>query len=44
MRALFPRVRKLTVKDAGHWVHTDQPEITVTALRSLLAQPIVEGP
>ncbi len=44
MRALFPRVRKLTVKDAGHWVHTDQPEITVTVLRSLLAQPIVEGP
>jgi pimeloyl-ACP methyl ester carboxylesterase len=27
MERHFPRVRKLTVKDAGHWVHSEQPEI-----------------
>ncbi|KRF25518.1 MULTISPECIES: alpha/beta fold hydrolase [unclassified Phycicoccus] len=33
MRALFPKVRQLTVKGATHWVHTDAPEIIVEALR-----------
>ncbi|WP_457253346.1 alpha/beta fold hydrolase [Pedococcus sp. P5_B7] len=33
MRALFPKVRQLTVKGATHWVHTDAPEIVVEALR-----------
>lgn len=27
MRALFPRTRTFTVKGAGHWVHSEQPEI-----------------
>ena len=36
MRALFPAVRKLTVKGAGHWVHTDAPEVTVAALRRFI--------
>ena len=26
MRALFPRVRLVTVKGASHWVHTDAPD------------------
>ena len=33
MRALFPKVRQLTVKGATHWVHTDAPEVVVEALR-----------
>ena len=27
MRGLFPRVQLVTVKDAGHWLHSDQPEV-----------------
>lgn len=26
MAALFPRVRRVTIKGAGHWVHSEQPE------------------
>ncbi|WP_235829359.1 alpha/beta fold hydrolase [Gulosibacter macacae] len=33
MRALFPRMRRLTVKGAGHWVHSEQPQQVITALR-----------
>ena len=33
MRRHFPRTRLFTIKGAGHWVHTDAPEIIVTALR-----------
>jgi pimeloyl-ACP methyl ester carboxylesterase len=33
MRALFPKVRQLTVKGASHWVHTDAPDVVVEALR-----------
>lgn len=36
MRSYFPRARLLTIKDAGHWVHTDAPEVTVAALRRFL--------
>lgn len=36
MRALFPRVRQLTVKGAGHWVHSEQPEVFTQALRVFL--------
>ncbi len=36
MRALFPRVRLVRVKGAGHWVHADQPAVFVAALRRLL--------
>ena len=36
MRELFPRVRQVTVKDAGHWVHSEQPEVTTSALRALI--------
>jgi pimeloyl-ACP methyl ester carboxylesterase len=33
MRALFPRVRQLSVKGASHWVHSDAPAVVVEALR-----------
>lgn len=39
MRALFPRVRLLTVKDAGHWVHSERPDVVAEALRVFLGDP-----
>lgn len=36
MRALFPRTTSVTVKGAGHWVHSEQPEAFVTALQAFL--------
>lgn len=36
MREFFPLVRTVTVKGAGHWVHSDAPEIVLDALRRLL--------
>jgi pimeloyl-ACP methyl ester carboxylesterase len=39
MRRRFPRTRLFTIKGAGHWVHTDAPEIIVTALRRFVADP-----
>lgn len=39
MRALFPRTQLLTVKNAGHWVHADQPEVFVATLRRFLHPP-----
>lgn len=36
MRTLFPQVRKVTVKGAGHWVHTDAPEVVIETLGRLL--------
>ncbi len=36
MRRHFPRTRLFTIKGAGHWVHTDAPDIIVTALRRFL--------
>ncbi|MDX6359445.1 MAG: hypothetical protein QOH37_2499 [Nocardioidaceae bacterium] len=29
----FPRNRKVTLKDAGHWVHSEQPEVFLEVLR-----------
>ncbi|MCI1747714.1 MAG: alpha/beta fold hydrolase [Acidipropionibacterium sp.] len=37
MTTLFPRVRRVRVKNSGHWVHADQPEIFVHVLRQFLA-------
>lgn len=36
MHRLFPLARQLTIKGAGHWVHSDAPEIIVEALRRVL--------
>lgn len=36
MRSLFPRTQLFTVKNAGHWVHSEQPEIFVAVLRRFL--------
>ncbi len=36
MRRLFPRTRLFTIKGAGHWVHTDAPDVIVAALRRFL--------
>jgi len=32
----FPANRRVTVKDAGHWVHSEQPEVFVEVLRRFL--------
>ena len=37
MRRLFPRTRKVVVKDAGHWVHAQKPGVVVDVLRRLAA-------
>lgn len=39
MRALFPNVRQVTIAGAGHWVHADQPDALVAALRGFLSRP-----
>ncbi len=36
MRELFPATRLVTVKNAGHWVHSEQPDAFVSALRVFL--------
>ena len=36
MERYFPRVRRVTVKGAGHWVHSEQPTIFLEVLRRFL--------
>jgi pimeloyl-ACP methyl ester carboxylesterase len=36
MARLFPHVRKVTIKGAGHWVHSEQPEVFLGVLRRFL--------
>lgn len=36
MRSLFPNVRKSTVKQAGHWVHSQRPQEFLGLLRTFL--------
>jgi pimeloyl-ACP methyl ester carboxylesterase len=33
----FPRNRRVTIKDAGHWVHSEQPQVFVEVLRRFLS-------
>ena len=37
MRRLFPATRLVTIKGAGHWVHSEQPQAFTSALRVFLA-------
>ena len=37
MDALFPSTRPVRIKNAGHWVHSEQPEIFLETLRRFLA-------
>jgi pimeloyl-ACP methyl ester carboxylesterase len=32
----FPRTRRVTIKGAGHWVHSEQPEVFVEVLQAFL--------
>ena len=36
MDELFPSTRLVRIKNAGHWVHSEQPEVFVEALRRFL--------
>ena len=36
MRTLFPRVQLVRIKGAGHWVHSDQPQVFTAAIRQFL--------
>ena len=36
MNRLFPRNRRVTVKGAGHWVHSEQPEVFLEVLRQFI--------
>lgn len=36
MRELFPKTVRVTVRGAGHWVHSERPDEVVAALRSFL--------
>lgn len=38
MDELFPRNRRVTIKGAGHWVHSEQPAVFTEVLRRFLAQ------
>jgi pimeloyl-ACP methyl ester carboxylesterase len=37
MDSYFPRNRRMTIKGAGHWVHSEQPEVFIQVLRWFLA-------
>jgi pimeloyl-ACP methyl ester carboxylesterase len=36
MRRLFPRTTSVTIKGAGHWVHSEKPEAFTSAVRTFL--------
>lgn len=38
IRALFPAVRFITLRNAGHWVHADDPEGFLAVLQAAFAQ------
>jgi pimeloyl-ACP methyl ester carboxylesterase len=41
MERYFPRVRRVTVKGAGHWVHSEQPAVFLEVLRRFVDRPEV---
>jgi pimeloyl-ACP methyl ester carboxylesterase len=36
IRARFPRARFVTIKDAGHWVHADNPSGFLSVVQAFL--------
>lgn len=38
MRELFPRCTRITIRGAGHWVHSEQPEAFTATLRYFLSR------
>jgi pimeloyl-ACP methyl ester carboxylesterase len=36
MRTLFPRTQLVTIKGAGHWVHSEQPQVFLATIRRFL--------
>lgn len=44
MQELFAQVRRVTVKNCGHWVHADQPSVFVQVLKSFLAMAEQQTP
>ena len=36
MRALFPRVQLVKIKNAGHWLHSEQPEAFLATIRRFI--------
>ncbi|MFL6108661.1 MAG: alpha/beta fold hydrolase [Marmoricola sp.] len=38
MDALFPRNRRVTIKGAGHWVHSEKPEVFLEVLERFLVR------
>ncbi|MBO0842297.1 MAG: alpha/beta fold hydrolase [Nocardioides sp.] len=36
MRAWFPHYRRVTIKNAGHWIHSERPEVFLSVLRQFL--------
>lgn len=39
MDRLFPRNRRVTLKNAGHWLHSEQPEVFLEVLERFLDTP-----
>ena len=39
----FPHNRRVTIKDAGHWVHSEQPQVFTEVLRRFLASVAPSG-
>lgn len=38
MHELFPQVRRIRIKNSGHWVHSDQPGVFVQVLAAFLSR------
>lgn len=36
MRRLFPRVRAVTIKGAGHWPHSEKPDVFLSTIRPFI--------
>ena len=36
MRRWFPHYRKVTIKGAGHWLHSERPEVFIEVVRRFL--------